>query len=112
MPFPRAIRYTRMPTHGMMITNSAQKVLPPPPRSLLRKMSPKIQKRHMNQAKNRKNSNNAIRNEPLSLNINQPFGDATRVPEPGPLQSFVPAPQRWHPPIRVRVRKPEPSNDR
>ena len=45
------------------------RVLPPPPRSLLRKMSPRIQNRHMNQAKNRKNSNSASRNDPLSLNI-------------------------------------------
>ena len=53
----------------MMITNSTQRVLAAPPRSLLRKMSPKTQNRHMIQAKNRKNSNRASRNEPLSLNM-------------------------------------------
>ena len=36
-------------------------------------MSPKIQNRHMNQAKNRKNSSIASRNDPLSSNIDQPF---------------------------------------
>ena len=52
-----------------MITKMIQKVLPPPPRSLLRKMSPSTQNRHMNQAKKRKNSKSASRNEPLSLNM-------------------------------------------
>ena len=55
-----------MPSHGTKITNSTQRVLATPPRSLLRKMSPKIQKRHMNQAKNRKISKSASRKEPLS----------------------------------------------
>ena len=58
-----------MPSHGMRITKTTQSVLATPPRSLLRKMSPRIQKRHMNHAKNRKNSNSASRNDPLSLNI-------------------------------------------
>src|SRR4051795_8813165 len=58
-----------MPSHGMTITKITQSVLPPPPRSLLRKMSPRTQNRHMNHAKNRKNSNRASRNEPLSLNM-------------------------------------------
>src|SRR5450755_2494103 len=104
MPFPRAIRYTRMPSHGTRITNSTQKVLAPPPMSLLRKMSPKIQKRHMNQAKNRKNSNSARTNDPLSLNINQPFGEANTVARSGPPLSFVPFRKLWHAPIRVRDR--------
>src|SRR6478735_23751 len=76
MPRPRTIRYTRMPSHGTKITNSTQRVLATPPRSLLRKMSPKIQNRHMNQAKNKKISKSASRKDPLSLNINQPFGKA------------------------------------
>src|SRR6478609_4194369 len=58
-----------MPSHGIRITKITQNVLAPPPRSRLRKMSPKIQNRHMIQAKNRKNSSRAIRNDPLSLNI-------------------------------------------
>src|SRR5664279_338744 len=73
-----------MPSHGIKITNSTQIVLATPPMSLLRKMSPKIQKRHMIQAKNRKNSSSASRNDPLSLNINEPFGEARTVPDPGP----------------------------
>src|SRR6185437_15839952 len=56
-----------------MITNSTHAVFAPPPMSLLRKMSPRIQNRHMNQAKNRKNSNIASRNDPLLLNIGKPF---------------------------------------
>jgi hypothetical protein len=36
---------------------------------LLRKMSLITQNKHMNQAKNRKNSNRASRNDPLSLNM-------------------------------------------
>ena len=48
--------YTKMPSHGMKITNSTHSVFAPPPMSLLRKMSPRIHHRHMNQAKNRKNS--------------------------------------------------------
>src|SRR5690349_24236228 len=67
------MRYTRMPSHGMMITKITHIVLAPPPRSLLRKMSPRTQNRHMNQAKNKKNSNKASRNEPLSLNMTQPL---------------------------------------
>src|SRR6476661_1392931 len=63
-----------MPSHGMMITKITHSVLAPPPRSLLRKMSPRIQNRHMNQAKNRKNSNKASRNEPLSSNIGTSHG--------------------------------------
>ena len=51
------------------MTKNSQNVFAPPPRSLLRKMSPKTQKRVMNQAKNRNNSNRASRYEPLSLNI-------------------------------------------
>src|SRR5215213_2950284 len=62
-----------MPSHGMTITKITHSVLPPPPRSVLRKMSPRTQKRHMNHAKNRKNSNKARRNEPLSLNMARPF---------------------------------------
>src|SRR4051795_5961244 len=62
-----------MPSHGMTITKMTQIVLLPPPRSLLRKMSPRTQNRHMNHAKNKKNSNKANRNEPLSLNMRQPF---------------------------------------
>src|SRR5436190_1828930 len=65
-----------MPSHGIRITNNTHRVLAPPPMSLLRKMSPKTQNRHMIQAKNRKNSNRARRNEPLSSNIGQPFGRA------------------------------------
>ena len=56
MPFPRAIRYTSTPNHGMKITKSTHRVFATPPMSLLRKVSPKIQK-GMSQAKNKKNSN-------------------------------------------------------
>ena len=65
-----------MPSQGMKITNSTQRVLATPPRSLLQKISPKIQNRHMNQAKNRKISKSASRKGPFSLNIDQPFGGA------------------------------------
>lgn len=65
-----------MPSHGMRITNSTQKVLATPPMSRLRKMSPKIQNKHMIQAKKRKNSSRASRNDPLSLNIDEPLGMA------------------------------------
>src|SRR6188768_2594680 len=68
-----------MPSHGMRITKMIQSVFPPPPRSLLRKMSPNTQNRHMNQAKNRKNSKSASRNDPLSLNILVPFGVSCRT---------------------------------
>src|SRR5689334_23509056 len=68
-----------MPSHGMTITKITQSVLPPPPRSLLRKMSLRTQNRHMNHAKNRKNSNRASKNEPLSLNMRQPFARAEMV---------------------------------
>src|SRR3954452_1817163 len=71
-----------MPSHGMTITKITHSVLAPPPRSLLRKMSPRIQNRHMNQAKNRKNSNKASRNEPLLSNIGTSHG-----------------PIRWMPPV-------------
>jgi hypothetical protein len=40
-----------------------------PAHVMLRKMSPSTPGRHMNQAKNRKNSNRASRNDPLSLNM-------------------------------------------
>src|SRR3954449_9054482 len=69
MPCPRAIMYVKMLSHGMMITNSTHSVFATPPMSLLRKMSPRIHHRHMNQAKKRKNSNSASRNDPLLLNI-------------------------------------------
>src|SRR4051794_40718782 len=72
-----------MPSHGRTITKITQSVLPPPPRSLLRKMSPRTQNRHMNHAKNRKNSNRASRNEPLSLNMRQPFKEAETVDPTG-----------------------------
>ena len=49
--------------------NSAHNVFAMPPRSRLRKRSPKIHHRHMNQAKKMKNSNIASRNDPLSSNI-------------------------------------------
>ena len=52
-----------------MMTKNTQNVFATPLRSLLRKMSPITQNRHMNQAKNRKNSNRASRNDPLSLNM-------------------------------------------
>src|SRR4051795_11239236 len=58
-----------MPSHGRMITNSTHSVFATPPMSLLRKMSPRIHHRHMNQAKKRKNSTSASRNDPLLLNI-------------------------------------------
>src|SRR6476619_2522951 len=101
MPLPRTIRYTRIPSQGTRITNSTQKVLDPPPRSLLRKMSPKIQNKHMNQAKNRKNSNSASRNEPLSLNIDQPFGEASQSLGAS-LASVVRRAKARHRPNRVR----------
>src|SRR5918993_2535475 len=62
-----------MPSHGMTITRITHIVLAPPPRSLLRKMSPRTQNKHMNHAKNRKNSKRASKNEPLSSNIWRPF---------------------------------------
>src|SRR6195952_3759964 len=92
-----------MPSHGTMITKITQKVLAPPPMSLLRKMSPKIQNRHMNQAKNTKNSNSARMNDPLSLNIDQPFGEAGIVARSGPSGQFRALAGRRHPPNRVRV---------
>src|SRR4051794_8046454 len=58
-----------MPNQGMIMTKITQSVLIPPPMSLLRKISPRIQNRHMNHAKNRKNSNRASRNEPLLSNM-------------------------------------------
>ena len=58
--------------HGSGCAATQHTVLPTPPRSLLRKMSPKIQNMHMNHAKNRKISNSASGNDPLSLNSNQP----------------------------------------
>jgi len=58
----------------MKITNSTQSGLATAPRSLLRKMSPMIPNRHMNPA-NRKNSNRAIRNDPLVLNLDQPVNE-------------------------------------
>src|SRR3954452_17928039 len=57
----------------MTITKITHIVLVPPPRSRLRKMSPRTQNRHMNHAKNKKNSKRASRNEPLSLNIEATF---------------------------------------
>src|SRR6478735_3545426 len=75
-----------MPSHGMTITKITQRVLAPPPMSLLRKMSPRTQNRHMNHAKNRKNSNRASRNEPLSLNMGRPLegrnGGSHRLTDP------------------------------
>src|SRR3954471_6918178 len=95
-----------MPSHGRTITKITQSVLPPPPRSLLRKMSPRTQNRHMNHAKNRKNSNKASRNEPLSLNIQAPFQRAETVG----LHRLSTQPSRitgrWHPPARMRRRTP------
>ena len=56
-----------------MMTKNTQHVFATPPRSRLRKMSPITQNRHMNQAKNRKNSNRASRNDPLSSNMGSSF---------------------------------------
>src|SRR3954451_3065547 len=76
-----------MPSHGMTITNSTHSVFATPPMSLLRKMSPRIHHRHMNQAKNRKNSSSTSRNDPLLLNIE---GLSLRTVRDGPLRG-----QRW-----------------
>src|SRR4051794_32118894 len=73
---------------GSTITNKAQNVFATPPRSRLRKRSPRIHHRHMNQAKNMKNSNNASRNEPLSSNTVNPF----RTGMPPPTTPADPAP--------------------
>src|SRR6476661_191648 len=89
MPCPLTMRYTKIPSHGMTMTKITQSVLPPPPRSLLRKMSLRTQNRHMNHAKNRKNSNRASRNEPLSLNMRHPFNGAEVVDPTGRSASLM-----------------------
>src|SRR3954453_14937109 len=79
------MRYTSMPTNGTMMMNSAQRVLTPPLRSRLRNKSPKIQNRHMNQAKKMKNSSKASRNDPLLLNMRTPLSsDGCPPASPGP----------------------------
>src|SRR3954454_16926691 len=86
MPLPRAIRYTSIPRIGRMMMNSAHRVFAPPPRSLLRKRSPKTQNRHMNQATKMKNSNSASRNDPLLLNTG-----STPFPGTPPVAPTAPA---------------------
>src|SRR6476661_3133874 len=93
-----------MPNHGMTITKITQSVLLPPPRSLLRKMSPRTQNRHMNHAKNRKNSNKATRNEPLSLNMGQPPKRAEGVAPTGFMTKPCARSGRRHPPHCMRRR--------
>src|SRR3954452_1295082 len=100
-----------MPSHGMMITKITQSVLPPPPRSLLREMAPRTQNRHMNHAKNRKNSNRASRNEPLSLNMRQPFKEAETVDPTGLFMQPYAITGRRHPPARMRRRIPRQASD-
>src|SRR6478672_4181248 len=93
-----------MPSHGMTITKITQSVLPPPPRSLLRKMSPRTQNRHMNHAKNKKNSNRASRNEPLSLNMRHPFDGAEVADPTGRFTQPHAITGRTHPPTRMSRR--------
>src|SRR3954449_1840675 len=100
-----------MPSHGRTITKITQSVLPPPPRSLLRKMSPRTQNRHMNHAKNRKNSNRASRNEPLSLNMRQPFKEVVRWIPPACSCSLMRSPAEGHPPARMSRGNPAPAGD-
>src|SRR4051812_28784958 len=79
------MRYTSMPTNGTTMMNSAQRVLAPPLRSRLRNKSPKIQNRHMNQAKKMKNSDKASRNDPLLSNMCAPLSSDGGPPaSPGP----------------------------
>src|SRR3954447_23414205 len=98
-----------------MMMKSAHNVFAPPPRSLLRKRSPKTQNRHMNQATKMKNSNSASRKEPLSLNTGTlPLGeppvgsatrptlvdarfDRTRLPSASPLVGDLSRPPRRSP---------------
>src|SRR5436190_20009894 len=90
-----------MPNHGRTITKITQIVLPPPPRSLLRKMSPRTQNKHMNHAKNKKNSNMASRNEPLSSNMGHPFKAAESVDPTGLLAQPHTITGRRHHPTRM-----------